>query len=229
MANILIVEDDHTLNKGIQIALKKDGHEAVGAYSFFEGVEFLVKMQFDLFLLDINLPDGNGIAFCKKLREKSSSPVLFLTANDTEEEMLKGYEAGCDDYIAKPFSIAVLRKKIQVLLKRVNSEQKKNSILQFGDLEIDREQMIVKKSGEEVHLTGKEYSLLEYLALRQGKVLTRKVLLEQVWDVDNNFIDENTLSVHVRRLRQKLEKDPKNPVYIVTVFGIGYIFGKELP
>ena len=89
--------------------------------------------------------------------------------------------------------------------------------------------MIVKKSGEEVHLTGKEYSLLEYLALRQGKVLTRKVLLEQVWDVGSNFIDENTLSVHVRRLRQKLEKDPKNPVYIVTVFGIGYIFGKELP
>ncbi len=226
MAHILLLEDDKALSKGIQIALFKDGHKVTPAYSFFEGAGLFTTQSFDLFLLDVGLPDASGLAFCKKIRESSSSPVIFLTANDTEADMLEGFDAGCDEYIAKPFSVDVLRKRVLALLRRVKTPApEQGQTFSYGTLFIDYQKMQVKQKGVEIKLTATEYRLLTYLAKNKGKVLTRAMLLEQLWDVDGNFIDENTLSVHVRRLRQKLGDDTKNPQFITTVFGIGYTFG----
>ncbi len=226
MANILLLEDDMILSQGIQIALSKSGHHLTHAASFFDGAAACAAKEFDLYLLDINLPDGSGLDFCRTLRKTSQRPILFLTAKDTEAETLEGYRAGCDDYVAKPFSIEVLRKKIHALLRIAGAAEKSAKIITYKDLTIDPDRMTVRKNGQDCRLTGTEYRLLEFMAKNRGKVLTRRMLLEQIWDIDGNFVDENTLSVHVRRLRSKLEADPKNPQYIITIFGIGYTFGE---
>ncbi|MCQ4636638.1 response regulator transcription factor [Anaerovorax odorimutans] len=226
MAKILLLEDDKVLSKGIQITLEKSGHTVIPAFTFFDGAAACATQTFDLFLLDIGLPDGNGMDFCRKLRTSSDNPILFLTANDTEADMLEGFSAGCDDYIAKPFSIKVLRHKIEAMLRRSSAENVPSNRFCYKDLIIDFDRMNVQKNGRDCRLTATEYRLLEYMAKNRGKVLTRSMLLSRLWDMDGNFIDENTLSVHVGRLRRKLETDPKNPQYIITVFGIGYTFGE---
>lgn len=221
MANIFLLEDDRILSKGISIALEKDGHHVTSAYGYVEALQKYALKKYELFLLDINLPDGNGMNFCKKIRQASQLPVLFLTANDTEEDMLNGYDAGCDDYISKPFSIDVLRRKVSVMLKRTITETAR---IQYKDLEVDMEKCLVLLKGEEIHLSATEYKLLCYLVQQKGIVVTKTMLLENLWDKDGNFIDENTLRVHIKRLRQKLKDD--NQEYIITVFGIGYTFGE---
>lgn len=221
MANIFLLEDDRILSKGISIALKKDGHHITTAYGYVEALQKYTLKKYDLFLLDINLPDGNGMNFCQKIRQTSQLPVLFLTANDTEEDMLNGYDAGCDDYISKPFSLAVLRRKVSAILKRTIAD---NTRIQYKDLEVDTEKCLVRLQGEEIHLSATEYKLLCYLMQHRGTVVTKTMLLENLWDIDGNFIDDNTLRVHIKRLRQKLNDD--NQEYIVTVFGIGYTFGE---
>ena len=221
MANIFLLEDDKILSKGISIALEKDGHHVTTAYGYVEALQKYTLKKYDLFLLDINLPDGNGMNFCQKIRQTSQLPVLFLTANDTEEDMLKGYDAGCDDYISKPFSIDVLRRKVSAILKRTITETVR---IQYKDLEVDMEKCLVLLNGEEVHLSATEYKLLCYLIQHKGTVVTKAMLLENLWDKDGNFIDDNTLRVNIKRLRQKLKDD--NQEYIVTVFGIGYTFGE---
>lgn len=221
MANIFLLEDDKILSKGISIALEKDGHHVTTAYGYVEALQKYTLKKYDLFLLDINLPDGNGMNFCQKIRQTSQLPVLFLTANDTEEDMLKGYDVGCDDYISKPFSIDVLRRKVSAILKRTITETAR---IQYKDLEVDMEKCLVILNGEEVHLSATEYKLLCYLIQHKGTVVTKAMLLENLWDKDGNFIDDNTLRVNIKRLRQKLKDD--NQEYIVTVFGIGYTFGE---
>lgn len=220
MAKILIVEDDKILNKGVTFALKKEGYEVVSAYSKSEGNEIISKDKIDFLLLDINLPDGNGLDFCREVRDKVNIPIVFFTANDTEEDMVKGFETGCDDYIAKPFSVEVLRHKVNAILKR-NKMINKN-LFEYNGLKIDFDRMSVDILGNEINLTATEYKLLELLAINKGKVVTKEILLEKLWDNNGNFVDENTLSVNIRRLRKKIEEDPKNPKYIITVFGIGY-------
>lgn len=221
MANIFLLEDDKILSKGISIALEKDGHHVTTAYGYVEALQKYTLKKYDLFLLDINLPDGNGMNFCQKIRQTSQLPVLFLTANDTEEDMLNGYDVGCDDYISKPFSIDVLRRKVSAILKRTITETAR---IQYKDLEMDMEKCLVLLNGEEVHLSATEYKLLCYLIQHKGTVVTKAMLLENLWDKDGNFIDDNTLRVNIKRLRQKLKDD--NQEYIVTVFGIGYTFGE---
>ena len=221
MANIFLLEDDKILSKGISIALEKDGHHVTAAYGYVEALQKYTLKKYDLFLLDINLPDGNGMNFCQKIRQTSQLPVLFLTANDTEEDMLKGYDVGCDDYISKPFSIDVLRRKVSAILKRTITETAR---IQYKDLEVDMEKCHVLLNGEEVHLSATEYKLLCYLIQHKGTVVTKAMLLENLWDKDGNFIDDNTVRVNIKRLRQKLKDD--NQEYIVTVFGIGYTFGE---
>lgn len=221
MANIFLLEDDKILSKGISIALEKDGHHVTTAYGYVEALQKYTLKKYDLFLLDINLPDGNGMNFCQKIRQTSQLPVLFLTANDTEEDMLNGYDVGCDDYISKPFSIDVLRRKVSAILKRTITETAR---IQYKDLEVDMEKCLVLLKGEEVHLSVTEYKLLCYLIQHKGTVVTKAMLLENLWDKDGNFIDDNTLRVNIKRLRQKLKDD--NQEYIVTVFGIGYTFGE---
>ena len=221
MANIFLLEDDKILSKGISIALEKDGHHVTTAYGYVEALQKYTLKKYDLFLLDINLPDGNGMNFCQKIRQTSQLPVLFLTANDTEEDMLNGYDVGCDDYISKPFSIDILRRKVSAILKRTITE---NTRIQYKDLEVDIEKCLVLLNGEEIHLSVTEYKLLCYLIQHKGTVVTKAMLLENLWDKDGNFIDDNTLRVNIKRLREKLRDD--NQEYIVTVFGIGYTFGE---
>lgn len=221
MANIFLLEDDKILSKGISIALEKDGHHVTTAYGYVEALQKYTLKKYNLFLLDINLPDGNGMNFCQKIRQTLQLPVLFLTANDTEEDMLNGYDVGCDDYISKPFSIDVLRRKVSAILKRTITETAR---IQYKDLEVDMEKCLVLLNGEEVHLSATEYKLLCYLIQHKGTVVTKAMLLENLWDKDGNFIDDNTLRVNIKRLRQKLKDD--NQEYIVTVFGIGYTFGE---
>ena len=147
--------------------------------------------------------------------------MLFLTANDTEEDMLEGFGVGCDDYIPKPFSIEVLRKKVQVILKRTIGDHVR---IRYKNLEVDTDKCLVLLKGEEVHLTSTEYKLLSYLMQNRGKVVTRGMILENLWDIDGNFDDDNTVRVNIKRLRQKLNDETQE--YIVTVFGMGYTFGE---
>lgn len=221
MANILLLEDDHMLSKGIEIALEKDCHHVTAVYGYVEALQQYNDQRYDLLLLDINLPDGSGLDFCRKIRQTSEVPVLFLTANDTEEDMLDGFAAGCDDYISKPFSLPVLRQKVQAILKRTSSDQIK---IKYKELEVDTDKCIVLLKGHEIHLTATEYRLLHYLIQNKGRVVTRAMLLECLWDIDGNFIDDNTVRVHIARLRKKLNDEEQQ--YIVTVFGIGYMFGE---
>ena len=221
MANIFLLEDDMILSKGISIALKKDEHTVTAVYGYLEALQKYQNQKYDLFLLDINLPDGSGLEFCRKIRETSEIPVLFLTANDTEEDMLDGFSAGCDDYISKPFPLEVLRKKVQAVLKRTITD---GSRIKYRDLEIDKQKCLVLLKGQQIHLTATEYKLLLYLAENKGRIVTKTMLLEQLWDIDENFIDDNTVRVNIKRLRQKLNDEKQE--YIVTIFGMGYTFGE---
>lgn len=221
MANIFLLEDDRILSKGISIALEKDGHQVTAAYGYIEALQKYLLKKYDLFLLDINLPDGNGMNFCRKIRQTSQLPVLFLTANDTEEDMLNGYDVGCDDYISKPFSVDVLRRKVSAILKRTIADHAR---IQYRELEVDTEKCLVRMRGEEIHLSATEYKLLSYLMQHRGTVVTKTMLMENLWDIDGNFVDDNTLRVNIKRLRQKLGDE--NQEYIITVFGIGYTFGE---
>ncbi len=224
-AEIFLLEDDEMLSRGIEIALKKDGHHITHRFTFREAAADLeAGTRHDLFLLDINLPDGSGLTFCEQIRSRCAAPVIFLTADDTEEDMLSGFTAGCDDYIVKPFSLEVLRRKVDVILMRTGTEPK--HIIRYRDLEIDCDRACVRLRGEQLRLTATEYRLLKYLAENRGRAVSRGTLIRDIWDIREDFIDENTLSVNIRRLRKKLGDDPKNPSYIITLFGLGYTFGK---
>ena len=221
MAHILLVEDDILLAEGVRDALQLDGHTVAIAHTAAGARES--AQIFDLYLLDIRLPDGNGLPLCTALRRQQNAPVIFLTANDTEADVVRGFEAGCDDYITKPFSPAVLWRRVLAVLRRTGRD-----VQRLGELEIDLERATVQRNGSAILLTATEWKLLALLVKHRGRVLPRDTLLHEIWDLDGNFIDENTLRVHVRRLRQKLEPDPQHPRYIITVFGVGYTLG-DLP
>lgn len=225
MYSILIVEDDIIINGGIKVYLEKQGYETVSVYSLKEAREELKKL-FSLVLIDINLPDGSGLELCREIRQSSELPVIFLTANDTEENMIEGFKYGCDDYISKPFSVGVLEQRIKAVLRRSTVQSGNSDIFSYKGLTVDFKRMSVTNEGKPVKLSATEFKLLKLLIKNKGQVLTRSILIDRIWDCDENYIDENTLNVHIRRLRQKLEPDTKNPQYIVTVFGIGYTFGE---
>ena len=222
MAKILLVEDDRMLSRGIAFALSQEGHESICASTCREGL--VLGRDAELALLDINLPDGNGLDLCTQLRRERSLPVIFLTANDTEREIVAGFEAGCDDYIAKPFSVPVLKQRVRAVLRRADRQE---TVFSSGALQVDYQRYSVHKDGKPVKLTATEYALLELLAKNKGRVLTRQTLIERLWDCNENFVDENALSVNIARLRRKIEEDPKHPRYVITVFGIGYTWGEE--
>lgn len=224
MHSILIVGDDIILNDGIRLYLEKQGYHAASAGSAAEARKAL-EDSYDLVLLDINLPDGSGLDLCAEIRKNSQAPVIFLTSNDTEENMIEGFEYGCDDYIAKPFSLEILGQRIKAVLRRSAAQHQEQNVFIYKGLRVDFNKMSVTANELPVKLSSTEFKLLACLIENKGQVLTRASLLERIWDCDANFVDENTLSVHIRRLRQKLEPDPKNPQYIITVFGIGYTFG----
>lgn len=217
--HILIVEDDRTLNNGIAFALEKEGYTVHKAYSLREA-EKMLGQKVNLILLDINLPDGDGRNFLENVLAGQRVPVLFLTARDSEEDMLKGFRTGCDDYITKPFSMAVLVMKIGAVLKR--SEGTSRKIYADGELIYDFESKTLKNHGREIELTALEIKLLEIFLMHKGIVLTRENLLDKIWDVQEKYVEDRTLNVNIHRLREKIEDNPEKPKHIRTVFGIGY-------
>ncbi|OZQ60276.1 DNA-binding response regulator [Paenibacillus sp. VTT E-133280] len=225
MTTILIVEDDGLLNEGLKFMLEKENHKIIQAYSFQEAASRIQDQTIGLVLLDINLPDESGLILCREIRRTSSIPVIFLTANDTEQDMVAGFGLGADDYIAKPFSMAVLLQRVKAVLRRTGTDGG-SELFHYKDITINSAKMKIYKYGQEIKLTTNEYRLLAILTENSGQVLTRRLMLEKLWDIDGNFVDENTLSVNIRRLRSKIEDDPKDCQYIKTVFGIGYTWGE---
>lgn len=225
MTTILIVEDDRLLNEGLKFMLEKENYSTIQAFSYQEGASRIQDQTIGLVLLDINLPDGSGLALCQEIRRTSSIPVIFLTANDTEQDMVTGFGLGADDYIAKPFSMVVLLQRVKAVLRRTGTDGS-SELFQYKDITINSAKMKVYKYGQEIKLTTNEYRLLAILTENRGQVLTRRLMLEKLWDIEGNFVDENTLSVNIRRLRAKIEDDTKDCQYIKTVFGIGYTWGE---
>lgn len=219
MHRILVVEDDKDLNRGIGYALRKAGYQSASARSL-EEVKAELSKEVDAILLDVTLPDGDGRDYLLELRKTSKIPVIFLTARNTEKDMLRGFDAGADDYVTKPFSIPLLMKRLAALLRRSGEESETRYIA--GNISYDFEKKILKKSVQEITLSKTELKILEVLIQNRNQVLTWEILLERIWDIDGNFVDKNTLSVNIARLREKIEDDRKKPVRILNVFGIGY-------
>ncbi len=218
MNTILIVEDDKSLAQGLSLALNQPNFNIVIANDIKTAAEIFIKIPTILILLDINLPDGNGLEFCKTVRMKSNIPIIILTANDMEIDEVAGLEAGADDYITKPFSLAVLRARVQSVIRRFNNKQ--SEFINIDGFSFDFDNMIFTKEGMEIMLSKTEQKLLKILIFNKGNVLSRDMLIEKVWGI-NEFVDENALSVTIKRLREKLEDDN---TYIKTVYGIGYIW-----
>ena len=221
MYQILLLEDDIALSQGIALALRASGQITVCS-SLKEARALLSQHSFDLLLLDINLPDGTGIALCHEVRQTSSVPILFLTARDTEYDEVAGLESGADDYITKPFRLAVLRARVDAALRR-SKQPVSDNFVKIGALTLDFDRQNFTRSGIPLSLSRTEQRLLRFLIANSGHVLTREFLMDRVWS-GGDFVDENTLSVTIRRLRSKLEPNPKNPIYIRTVYGIGYVW-----
>lgn len=215
---ILLVEDDETLSMGIEYSLKNDGFEVDCAYTLKQAEEKYEGV--DMILLDVTLPDGTGYDLCRKVRKKSEVPIIFLTACDEEVNIVLGLDMGADDYITKPVRIRELTARIKAVARR-KSKNTANDMITFRDLTIYPLKYEVYKDGEKIQLTTMEYKLLLMMIKNMGNVLTRKQLLSSLWDVDGDFIEEKTLTVYIKRLREKLKED-KNCPYIETIRGIGY-------
>ena len=216
-----IIEDDSLLNQALEIALQNAGYYIISAHTRKEALD-LLREKVDVFLIDIGLPDGNGIELYQELQMEKRIPAIFLTARDEEKEMLLAFDAGAQDYVVKPFSMKVLMKRLEVVLKR-NPEERS----MVGELTLypDRKQVFMGKT--ELSLTAKEYQLLEYLMRNQGQVLTKENILETIWGVDGQFVVDNTVSVTINRLRRKIEPDGERQGYIQNVFGLGYRIGEK--
>ena len=221
MQNILIVEDDVMLNSGLCYNLQLDQYKTVSAQNAAEALEQIKTDGFDLAVLDINLPDMDGFDLCKKIKAVHDIPVIFLTARDLESDVVKGFELGADDYITKPFSINIFRKKVAAILRRCGN-QKGESIYSDGNLIIDFDKLTVAINGVSTILTSTESRLLKLFTANANTVLTRQMLLEKLWDNEGNFVDEHVLTVYINRLRGKIESDDRK--YINTVYGMGYMW-----
>lgn len=213
-----MVEDDWELNEGICYALRKEGYFISSAHSLEEARKEYLAHTPTLVLLDVNLPDGEGFSFCGWMKEHREVPAVFLTARDWEEDVLKGYELGAQDYVTKPFSMKVLRKKIAVILQRTKAESFHG--YEDGFLVVDLEKASVTVEGEECMLTPTEFRLLREFLAHKCQLLTYDVLLERVWDKGGLFVDRHTLAVNINRLRSKIER--KEHKYISNVYGMGY-------
>lgn len=223
MTNILLIEDDRTLSDGIVLAMKGQDLTFRQAYTFQEGIAAYGENSYDLILLDINLPDGNGYDFLRKIREDSQVPVLMVTANDMEMDEVMGLELGADDYVTKPFSLAVLRARIKGLLRR---NRKGEESFQTGSLLFDFDNLIFTRDGQDLYLSKVEQRLLRLLTKNMGHPVARERLVDRLWTDGAEYVDENALSVAIRRLREKVEDDPSHPAYIQTVYGVGYMWKK---
>ena len=222
---IQIVEDDRALGEGIVLALKEPGMEFVCHGSVKEAFAAFERVLPELIILDVNLPDGSGYDFLKEVRKRSQVPVLILTANDMEMDEVTGLTLGADDYMTKPFSLAVLRARIQALLRR--GKAKGTALYEEGEFRFDFDSLVFTRKGREVALSVNEQRLLRLLIENRGRVLTRGLLTDRLWSDGGDYVDENALSVTVKRLRSKLEDKRDGVSYIQTVYGQGYMWKRE--
>ncbi|MDO5294665.1 MAG: response regulator transcription factor [bacterium] len=224
---LLIVEDDAVIAAGIEYSLEQEGFTTTIASSIAEAKEKMKATSFDFYLLDLTLPDGTGYEICKEAKQKGDVPVIFLTAIDDEGNVVMGLDMGADDYITKPFRIRELISRIKSVLRRYGKSAQAENKVSIGSIEILINEAKVYKDRQEVILTAMEYRLLLVFIKNLGKVLSRNQLLEGIWDVTGDFVNDNTLTVYIKRLREKLEDDPQNPTVIKTVRGLGYIMEKQ--
>lgn len=221
--NILLVEDDLSLLDGLVYSLEKNHFKVTVARTVREAVTLYAAGSYDLILLDLTLPDGLGFQVCTYVRERSSVPIIFLTASDEEVNIVKGLDIGGDDYITKPFKLNELISRIKALLRRAGmSTQDSVAVLQSNGITIKYLENQVICNGETLELIGNEYKLLSLFMQNPNIVLSRQMILDRLWDDKGNFVDDNTLSVYVRRLRNKIEDNPDHPSKIITVRGVGY-------
>ncbi|OZI10683.1 DNA-binding response regulator [Bacillaceae bacterium SAS-127] len=221
---VLLLEDDISLIDGLQYSLEKNGFELGIARTVRQAMDLIAKKQYDLLLLDVTLPDGTGFTVCEQVRKKGNDvPIIFLTAADEEVNVIRGLDSGGDDYITKPFKLGELCSRIRALLRRAGvSKPSSSATLECGDVSIDLLGSRVLLKGNLLELTSAEYRLLCLLVRNAEHVVTRKVILDELWDGTGDFVDDNTLSVYIRRLREKVENDPSHPEHLITVRGFGY-------
>jgi len=219
---ILIVEDDLSLINGLSFAVKKQGYELDIARTIRETDEIWQDKKYDLVILDVSLPDGSGFDICRKIRRTSKTPIIFLTAADEETDIIMGLDIGGDDYITKPFKLAVLMARINAILRRSNNFSESDTELSSNGITVQRLKGKVYKDGGNIDLTASEYKLLCLFMKNPDIILSAEQILSKLWDCNENYVDNNTLTVYIRRLRTKIEDDPGNPKMIVTVRGRGY-------
>ena len=222
MSNILLLEDDLSLINGLSFALKKQGFELTVARTLKEADSLWIDGKYDLLILDVSLPDGTGFEFCKKVRQVSKVPIIFLTAADEEVDIIMGLDIGGDDYITKPFKLGVLVSRVNALLRRAKDFSSTDTWLESNGMKVLLLQGQAFKNGELLDLTAAEYKLLCLFMRNPNMVLTKAQILDKLWDCDGNYIDSSTLTVYMRRLRMKIEDNPSEPQMLLTVRGMGY-------
>lgn len=220
--NLFLLEDDYAIATGLCYSLENEGYSVTHASGVKQAIDIISKEKFSLYILDLTLPDGSGYDVCKEIKKQGDLPVIFLTAYDDEVNVVMGFEFGADDYISKPFRLKELLVRIKSVLRRYNNETA-DGIIKFKDLTVNTNEAKVYKNGNEIILTAMEYRLLLILLNNRGKVLSRTQLLENIWDVDGDFVEDNTLTVYIKRLRDKIEEEPNRPLIIKTIRGLGYM------
>ena len=222
MKQILLVEDDLSLIGGLSFAIKKEGYGVDVARTSLQADAFWSDRKYDMVILDVSLPDGSGFDLCKKMRLTSKVPIMFLTAADEETDVIMGLDIGGDDYITKPFKLAVFLSRVNALIRRSSNFSQESPELNSNGIRVDRIKGSVYRNGEQIELTASEYKLLCFFMENPYIVLSPEQILNRLWDCEENYIDNNTLTVYIRRLRTKIEEDPGNPARIVTVRRMGY-------
>lgn len=224
MNNLLLLEDDLSLIDGLQYSLTKNGFRLTVVRTVRQAMELLSEEQFDLLLLDVTLPDGSGFSVCEQARRLGNDvPILFLTASDEEINIIRGLDSGGDDYLTKPFRLGELCSRIRALLRRTGRAVSAGShTLASGGITIDLLSGRVQSGCKTLELTLGEYKLLCLLVRNAGRIVSRQLILDILWDQSGNFVDDNTVSVYIRRLREKIERDPSHPEHLLTVRGFGY-------
>lgn len=226
MGNILLLEDDKSLSRGISFKLKKEGYNVHIAFNLKQAKEIFENNDINLIISDVGLPDGNGFDFCEETRKSSNVHIIMLTALDQEIDIVTGYDIGADDYITKPFSLIVLISKINAFMRRIENSSIEN-LISCGSLSLNYSENKLKKENEDIILSNNETKLLKYLMENSCQIVTKEQLMQALWDIDGNFVDENTIAVNIRRLRQKVEDNPSTPDYIKNIRGVGYTFEKR--
>ncbi|MBB6713122.1 response regulator transcription factor [Clostridium gasigenes] len=226
MVTILLIEDDEDIAISLSFTLEVNQYKVILAKSIYEATKKLEENNIDLILLDKNLPDGDGIVFCKRLRNKYSIPIIVVTAANTEVDMVNALTIGADDYITKPFVVSVFMARIKALLRRVNKIEKEKMI-KSNEIIYYKETMKVEKNGVELSLNKREFELLSLFLYNPKSILSKNKILDKIWQQDGEYVDENIISVNIRRLREKIEDNPSDPKYIYTIRGLGYSWQQE--